>query len=120
MSNVEQLLLLYDEAIKRLRRSELALEKRDYGTFDDCIVRSVRIIRYLNQILDMSQPISHDLRRIYDYLIYDLSFVRSGRERRKKEIGRIAHILSELREAFEEAGRRVTGDHIVSLRSVVG
>ncbi len=120
MSNVELLLLLYDEAVKRLRQSEYALEDKDYGAFDDCLTRVVRIVRYLNQILDMRQPISRDLRRIYEYLIYDLSLITAGREHRKDEIGRIIHILSELREAFEEAGRKVKDTHVAPLRSVVG
>ena len=67
----------------------------------------IHISNNLMDILDMSQPISMDLRRIYNYLVYDLSIVKAGRERRQDEIGRIRHILSELREAFDEASRKV-------------
>ena len=50
----------------------------------------------------------------------DLSVVKSGRERRKDEIGRISHILSELRDAFEQAGHKVSGSHYVPGKSAQG
>ena len=113
MSGAEQLLLLYDEAISRLTRAKYSLDDKNYTDFDDCITRTSRIVRYLIDILDMDQPISWDLRRIYNYLIFDLSMVRAGRERKKDEIGRIRHILSELREAFDEASKQVNDMHVV-------
>jgi len=120
MSSSELLLLLYDESIKRLTRAEHALEDKNYTVFDDCIVRTSKIIRYLIDILDMEQPISRDLRRIYDYLIFDLSKVKAGRDREKEEIGRIRHIISELRDAFDEAGRKVNDTRMVHSNSVLG
>ena len=95
MSGPELLLLLYDEAISRLTRAELSLEDKNYKDFEDCLKRVTRIVRYLIDILDMQYPISRDLRRIYNYLIFDLSKVNAGRERQKDEIGRIRNILSE-------------------------
>lgn len=120
MSGAEQLLLLYDETISRLTRAEYSLQDKNYEDFDDCIARVNRIVRYLLDILDMEQPISRDLRRIYNYLIYDLSMVKAGRERRQAEIGRIRHILSELREAFDEASRKVNDMHIVKESEIRG
>ena len=113
MSSAELLLLLFDESIKRLTRAEYSLKEKDYDDFEDCLQRVNRIVRYLIDILDMDYPISYDLRRIYDYLIFDLSRVRAGRERRQDEIGRIRHILSELREAFDGASKKVNDTHMV-------
>lgn len=76
MSGAEQLLLLFDETIKRLTRAESSLEDGNYDDFEDCLQRTTRIVRYLIDILDMSYPISFDLRRIYVYLIYDLGMIR--------------------------------------------
>lgn len=120
MSGPELLLLLFDEAIKRLTRAEHSLEDKNYDDFEDCLQRTSKIVRYLTDILDMSYPISRDLRRIYVYLVYDISIVSAGRERRKDEIGRIRHILSELREAFDGASRQVNDMHIVVPREVRG
>lgn len=120
MSGPEQLLLLFDETIKRLTRAEQSLKDKNYDDFEDCLRRVTRIVRYLIDILDMQYPISWDLRRIYDYLIYDLGLVRAGRERRFDEIGRIRHILSELREGFEGASRKVNDTHMVRENAVRG
>lgn len=113
MSGGEQLLLLFDETLTRLTRAEYSLNDKNYADFDDCITRTSRIVRYLLEILDMEQPISRDLRRIYNYLVYDLSMVKAGRERRQDEIGRIRYILSELRDAFAQASKQVNDMHVV-------
>lgn len=107
MSPAELLLLLYDKAISCLTKSELALEEKDYGVFEESLNHTVRILRYLIDILDLNQQLGHDLRQIYHYLIYDIGRIKAGRERRADEIGRVRHILSELREAFDEASRKV-------------
>lgn len=121
MSNIELLLLLYDEAISRLAKAEIAVEDGDWEVFEDCLRRTNRIIRYLSDILDMSQqPLANDLWRIYSYLVYDIGRVSAGRKRRKDEIGRISHILSELREAFYEASLKVSDSHSTERRSVLG
>ncbi len=120
MSGVELLLLLYDEAIKRMKMAEYALEDKDYGVFEDCITRTVRIVRYLNSILDMEQPISRDFRRIYEYLFYDLGVIRAGRDRKIEDIHEIIRLFTEFRDGFEEAGKLVTEQRIVSPKSVTG
>lgn len=120
MSGSELLLLLFDEAMRRLTRAEKSLEDKNYKDFEDCIHRTTKIVRYLMDILNMDYEISYDLRRIYTYLIYDLSRVIAGRERRKDEIGRIRHILSELREGFEGASKKVNDMHVVREREVRG
>lgn len=105
MSAPELLLVLFEEAISRLKKAEYALEDQEYVLFEDCLGRAGRIIRYLIDILDRQQPLSWDLRRIYQYLIMDISKIRAGRERQKEEIGRVRHILEELYDGFEQASR---------------
>ncbi len=58
-------------------------------------------------LLDMEQPISRDLERIYHYLLYDIGRIVAGRKKYIDELPRIRHILSELREAFDQASRMV-------------
>lgn len=120
MSNLELLLVLYDEAISRLAKAEIALEDEAYDIFDDCLRRTTRIVRYLIEILDMQQPLAQDLWDIYMYLIYDISRIKAGRKRQKDEIGRVSHILSELRDAFDQAGHQVSDSHYVERKSVLG
>lgn len=106
MSGPELLDLLFAEADRRLAKARFCLEERRHEEFDRLMERAGEIVRYLNRILDMKYPISRDLRRIYTYLIYDISRIRAAREREQDEIGRIRHILSELREAFGEAANQ--------------
>ncbi len=120
MSGAELLLVLYDEALKRMRMAEYALEDKDYGVFDNSIVRTVRIVRYLNSILDMEQPISQEFRMIYEYLFYDLSAIKAGRERRKEDIAQVVRLLTEFRNGFEEAGKKVQEVRTVTEKSVIG
>lgn len=120
MSGAEQLLLLFDETIKRLTRAEQSLKEKNYSDFEDCITRVSRIVRYLIDILDLEQPISWDLKRIYDYLIFDLSRVKAGRERRQDEISRIRHILSELRDGFDGASKKVNDMHMAKVAEIRG
>lgn len=106
MSGPELLHLLYEEAESRLRKAEIALEDKEYEIFESCLTRTTEIIRYLLSILDRKQPISRDLRRIYNYLLLDISKIKAGRERQKEEIGRVIHILKELKEAFDTAAKK--------------
>ena len=67
MSQGELLLLLYDELVKRLLRAGFALDKENFELFDASVDRSLDIIRYLDDTLDMQYPISRNLNRLYDF-----------------------------------------------------
>lgn len=105
MTSSEMLLLLYDELLKRLMRAELALEKKDYELFTASITRSKDIVRYLKNSLDYQYAISRELRRMYDFFLYELSRIEAGR--RKDVIGELKPLVKDLRDTFEEAGKAV-------------
>lgn len=101
MNPGELLLLLYDELVKRLLRAGLALDKKDYPLFEASIDRSLDIIRYLDDTLDMQYSISRNLNRLYDYFSYELNRVKAGRN--KTELDRVKTMVGELRDSFREA-----------------
>ncbi len=101
MTQGELLLLLYDELVKRLTRAGLFLDKENYPLFEDCVTRSLEIIRYLDDTLDRQYPISMNLARLYDFFSYDLNRVKAGRN--KVELERVKTMVSELRDTFREA-----------------
>ena len=101
MSQGELLLLLYDELVKRLLRAGLALDKSDFRLFEASVDRSLDIIRYLDDTLDMQYPISRNLNRLYDYFGFELNRVKMGRN--KTELDRVRTMASELRDTFREA-----------------
>ena len=120
MSPVELLILLYDECMKDLRKAHMALEDGDMTMFEEYIRKSLKIIRYLIQTLDMSIPVSKDLRRLYDYIIYDLSKVRAAGKRMSDEIPKLIEIIQNLRDGFDGASQKVQDTHEVREASVVG
>lgn len=103
MTQGELLLLLYDELMKRLTRATLALDQQNYPLFEASVVRSVDIIHYLDDTLDMQYPISRNLTRLYEFFCYELERVKAGRNR--KELERVKGMVSELRDSFREAQR---------------
>ena len=120
MSQGELLVLTFDEAIKSLKLAEIALEDKKYDKFDDAMHKCNRIVRYLRQTLDMEQPISRDLTRLYDFITFDLGLVQAGRERRKEELPKLVDILSDLRDGFYGASQKVMDTHIPKEAKVVG
>jgi flagellar protein FliS len=107
MTQGELLLLIYDELIKRLTQAELALSKQEYPAFELSVDKSAEIIRYLDSILDHQYPISSQLTKLYEYFCYELSRVKSGRNR--KELERVKRMAGELRDSFREAEKQNTG-----------
>jgi flagellar protein FliS len=101
MTQGEQLLLLYDELVKRLSRAGLALDQENYDLFEQSVDRSTAIIEYLNSILDRQYPISRNLAQLYEYMTYELVRVRVGRNR--TELERVKGMADELRDSFRQA-----------------
>ncbi|WP_124066926.1 flagellar export chaperone FliS [Clostridium sp. E02] len=103
MTSGEMLGLLFDELLKRLTRSEMALEKDDYDLFNQSIERSTEIVRYLKNTLNFNYEISSELSRMYDFFLYDLSRIHAGRN--IEVIQELRSLIIELRDAFGEAQR---------------
>ena len=103
MTANELLLLLYDELVKRLARCELALNKQNYPLLEESVDRSLAILRYLDDTLDMQYEISGQLHRLYDFFSYELNRVKIGRN--AAELAKIRPMLTELRDTFHEADR---------------
>lgn len=103
MTPGEMLNLLYDELLKRLTRSELALENKDYELFDESIQRSVDIVTYLKDTLNFQYEISNELKRLYDFFLYELVRIKAGRN--TAVIGEIRPLIMDLRDSFREAQR---------------
>ena len=101
MTRGELLLMLYDELVKRSTLASIALDKQDWPLFESALDRCTDIVNYLDETLDRQYPISHDLGRMYDYFTYELSRIKTGRN--KKELDRLRPMLAEMRDAFRTA-----------------
>lgn len=105
MTNSEMLLLLYDELMKRLARAQVALEDEDYDLFNQSVQRSRDIVQYLNLTLNMNYKISYELRRMYEFFIFELGRLQAGRK--VAVIQELKPLVSDLRDAFREASKSV-------------
>lgn len=105
MTSSEMLLLLYDELMKRLARAQVALEDEDYDLFNQSVQRSREIVQYLNSTLNMNYKISYELRRMYEFFIFELSRLQAGRK--VAVIQELKPLVSELRDAFRQASKSV-------------
>ncbi|MDW2798118.1 flagellar export chaperone FliS [Clostridium boliviensis] len=103
MTAGEMLNLLYDELLKRLTRSELALENKDYELFEQSIQRSMDIVTYLKDTLNFQYEISNELKRLYDFFLYELVRIKAGRN--SAVISEIRPLIMDLRDSFREAQR---------------
>ena len=103
MTHGEMLLLLYDELIKQLTRAQIALEDKNYELFDKSVQRSREIVRYLNKTLNMDYQISYELKRMYEFFLYELSRLQAGRN--GAVIQELKPLVTELRDAFREASK---------------
>ena len=103
MTRGEMLLLLYDELTKRLTRAQIALNDKNYDLFDKSVKRSREIVEYLNKTLNMEYRISYDLRRMYEFFLFELSRLQAGRN--SAVIQELKPLVAELRDAFKEASK---------------
>lgn len=106
MTRGEMLLLLYDELVKRLTRAQIALEDKNYDAFEKSVQRSREIVQYLNKTLNMEYQISHELRRMYEFFLYEISRLQAGRN--IAVIQELKPLVAELRDAFKEASKTTT------------
>ena len=104
MTHSEMLLLLYDELIKRLTRAQIALGNKDYDLFEKSVQRSREIVRYLDETLNMEYSISYELRRMYEFFLYELSRLQAGRN--SAVVDELKPLVAELRDAFKEASKK--------------
>lgn len=98
MTSEEMLLLLYDEMGKRLARAGIALEKQDFVLFDQSVTRTREIVEYLIKTLNFDYPVSRELKRMYDFFLFDLARLEAGRH--PEIVPELKELVKELRDAF--------------------
>ncbi len=103
MTKGEQLILLFDEVVKSLVKSEIAIKESNYELLDTSVQKATDIVKYLIEILDRSIPISQELYRMYDFFLYEFSRIKAGRK--IETVLEVKGMVVEMRDAFKEANR---------------
>jgi flagellar secretion chaperone FliS len=87
MSKGEQLITLFDEALKNLHYGSMMLKDKNYATSQKCTGKSKKIFQYLSSILDRQYSVSNDLYDLYYFVTQQII---------KAEIKRDPAVLDEL------------------------
>jgi len=87
MSKGEQLITLFDEALKNLHYGSIMIKSGDFVTSAKCTLKCKNIFSYLSAILDRQYPVSDNLNELYNFF---------NQQIRKAEISRDAGSLDEL------------------------
>lgn len=103
MTRGEMLILLYDELSKRLTRAKFALGNHEDVLFTQSVTRSKEIVTYLIETLDFKYPVSRDLKRMYDFFLFEIARLEAGK--REEIITDLQGLIKELRDTFDQASR---------------
>lgn len=95
------LLMLYDGAIKYLKFSKIAMDEKNISNCNKYLCKAQDIISELMVTLNMDYEISKSLYSLYEYMKYRL--VQANIKKDKTMVDEVMDMLSELREAWEEA-----------------
>ena len=105
MSKGEQLVLLYEEALKNLKYSCVMLEKENYDTFFKCKKKSKDVFTYLLSILNFNYELSNNLFDLYNF--FNKEIIRAEVEKNSEPIESIIPMVSELKDAWIQADKEL-------------
>ena len=101
MTRGELLILLFDEAIKKLNQSKLLMEHEDYANANIYLTKVRHIFYYLIATLDGKYQVSRELSDMYLFLNREI--MKASSLSSTKHIDDILPIIKELRNTWAEA-----------------
>lgn len=103
MTQGQQLVMLFDEAIKNLNYATCMLNDHNFQAFEKCTQKCKDIFNYLSNALDRQYPLSHNLYQMY--LFFNQEIIRSEIKRDAEGIKQIIPIVRDLRDTWVEADK---------------
>ncbi len=100
-SGPELTLLLYEGAVKNLKKAKQALSNSDYEKANESLIKVQDIYYELMVTLDDSYEISHSLKQLYQFLIEKVLMINIRKN--AKEIDEILPIAQEFVSTWKEA-----------------
>ncbi|MHB1313919.1 MAG: flagellar export chaperone FliS [Christensenellales bacterium] len=102
-SPAELIVILYDECIKQLKLSCLAMQENNYEHINLRTQKAQQVIMELINSLDLHFPLGKDLLDIYGFLLRQI--IEANTRKEKKLIEPLIDILSSLREAWIQVAK---------------
>ena len=101
-------LMLYNGALRFMSEGKEALEKKDYESANNSIIKAEKIITEFRVTLDFNYEISHQLLPLYNY-VYDC-LVQGNLDSDTAKIDEAAGIIRELRDAWAQAMKKARAE----------
>jgi len=106
-SPVEHVILLYEKIIVLLKEADDCISRNDVQGKINALIKADRILRVLNDSLDMENggEIAKNLRELYDFILNSLVIVNARND--QKLLSDIIDILETLKEGWEGIKNKV-------------
>lgn len=102
-SPAELTLMLYEGAIKYCNVAIMALEKKDFGKANAHIIKSEKIIDYLQVTLDMKYPVAKNFDDMYNYLMQRM--IEANLKKDTEILEEVCGHLRSIRDTWKEVTR---------------
>ena len=103
MTKAELLILLFDEVIKKLKRSRILIEQGDIKNAKINLEKARNIFTYLTVSLDEKYDIFQELSDMY--MFFNTEIIKASSLKSVKYIDEILPMVKELRDTWEEADK---------------
>lgn len=103
MTKGELLILLFDEAIKRLNQSKILMENSDFNNANINLEKTRKIFNHLIVTLDDKYNLSQELSDMYKF--FNSEIIKASSMKSTKYIEEIIPIIKDLRNTWAEADK---------------
>jgi len=103
MTKGELLVLLFDEAIKKLNLSKVLMENEDYENANINLEKCRKIFNHLIVTLDDKYNLSQDLAEMY--MFFNKELIKASSMKSVKNIDNILPMIKDLRNTWAEADK---------------
>lgn len=101
MTRGELLVLLYDEAIKKMNLSKILMENKDYANANINLEKCRKIFNHLIVTLDDKYELSKDLAEMY--MFFNKELIMASSKKSVENIDNILPLVKDLRNTWAEA-----------------
>lgn len=103
MTKGELLILLFDEAIKKLNQSKILMEHEDYENANVNLEKCRKIFNHLIVTLDDKYKLSQELAEMY--MFFNKELIKASSMKSIKNIDNILPMVKDLRDTWAEADK---------------
>lgn len=103
MTPGEMLLMLYDEILKELNASQIALKSKNYTEANRALQKVQKILNHLKSTLDYKYDVSKNLSLLYDFFIRRV--IHANIKKDISAVDEIIPLIADLRNTYAQADK---------------